>query len=210
MDSYKHIRKERVQEGMILGSHNSWSYLPPKKWYMKPLRFTAQCQDWDIKTQYEHGVRCFDLRIKYDGNTLQVVHNIMVYKCTTDKLLEDLTWLNTHDDVWVRVLLDVRSKRNLTERQQKNFRNDCSAFEQLFPNIKFWCGRNLVYDWSDVRSSEYEFKNNPSCEEHYSSVEGCKLDDIYPRAWAKKHNKSVYAKGTDKQIFLIDFVNYIA
>jgi len=48
---------------MILGSHNSWSYLPPKKWYMKPFRFTAQCQDWDIKTQYEHGVRCFDLRL---------------------------------------------------------------------------------------------------------------------------------------------------
>ena len=52
---------------MILGSHNSWSYLTPRKWWMKLFRFVAQCQDYDIKTQYEQfGVRCFDLRLKFD------------------------------------------------------------------------------------------------------------------------------------------------
>ena len=189
---------------MILGSHNSWSYLPPKKWWMKPFRFVAQCQDWDIRTQYEHGVRCFDLRLQYDGDNLCVVHGQMVYKITCAELLVDLDWLNKQDDVYVRILHDARTKKLHNERAVKHFQNYCAAFEQLFPNIKFWCGKNL-YNWTN----DYEFKNNPSCEERYSSVTLPKIDDICPRYYAKKHNKEIYKEGTNKDILLIDFVNYI-
>ena len=27
----------------MFGTHNSWTYRKPIKWYMKPLRFLAQC-----------------------------------------------------------------------------------------------------------------------------------------------------------------------
>lgn len=189
---------------MILGSHNSWSYLPPKKWWMKPFRFIARCQDWDIKTQYENGVRCFDLRIQYDNDTLQVVHGSMIYKITCAELLEDLKWLNEQCGVYVRVLHDARNKKVYNDHAVHNFKQDCAAFEQLYPNIKFWCGRNL-YNWA----VDYEFNNYPSCEENYSSVILPKYDDIYPRYYAKKYNKKVYKKGTDKDILLIDFVNYV-
>ena len=67
---------------MILGSHNSWSYLTPRKWWMKLFRFVAQCQDYDIKTQYEQfGVRCFDLRLKFDveGHTM-VAHGLCNFR----------------------------------------------------------------------------------------------------------------------------------
>ena len=51
---------------MILGSHNSWSYLPPKHWWMWPIHFMAKCQRVDIREQYEkYGVRCFDLRVRW-------------------------------------------------------------------------------------------------------------------------------------------------
>lgn len=189
---------------MILGSHNSWSYLPPKKWYTKLFRFVAQCQDWDIKTQYEHGVRCFDLRIKYNGDKLQVAHGAMVYKIDVADLLTDLCWLNSKGDVYVRVLHEVRTKKEYIDHSISHFRDDCSAFEQLYPNIKFWCGRNL-YNWEE----DYKFKHDPSCEEKYSSVILPKFDDIYPRYYAKKYNKQVYKTGTDKDILLIDFVNYV-
>lgn len=189
---------------MILGSHNSWSYLPPKKWWMKPLRFTAQCQDWDIKTQYEHGVRCFDLRLQYDGDTLQVVHGLMVYKITCDELLKDLKWLDEQGDVWVRVLHDARTKKLYNDKAYRHFLDDCAAFESLYPNIKFWCGRNL-YNWN----VDYQFENNPSCDEKYSSVVLPKYDDLCPRYYAKKYNKKIYKQGTDKDILLIDFVNYV-
>lgn len=171
---------------------------------MKPFRFVAQCQDLDIKTQYERGVRCFDLRLQYDGDTLRVVHGFMIHKITCAELLEDLEWLNERGDVYIRVLHDARTKKLHNDTAIKNFQNDCAAFEQLYPNIKFWCGKNL-YNWE----TDYEFKNNPSCEERYSSVASPKIDDLYPRYYAKKNTKVIYEKGTDKDILLLDFVNYI-
>ena len=63
---------------MILGSHNSWSYLPVKQWYFTPFAFTARCQSIDIRTQYEkYGVRCFDLRVRFDKNT-GIVYSIVL------------------------------------------------------------------------------------------------------------------------------------
>lgn len=190
---------------MILGSHNSWSYLPPKKWWMKPLRFTAQCQDWDIKTQYEHGVRCFDLRLQYDGDTLRVVHGLMIYKITKDQLKKDLEWLNSKGDVYVRMVHDARTSSLYTQRAVQNFRNDCAEFVQDYPSITFWYGVNLYNN-----SHDYTFDNdNISCTERYSSVVLPKIDDLYPRCYAKKNNKKIYAEGTDADILLIDFVNYV-
>ena len=83
---------------------------------MKPFRFVAQCQDYDIRTQYEHGVRCFDLRLQYDGDALHVVHGSMVYKITCKELLEHLKWLNEKGDVLIRVIHDVRTKKDYKER----------------------------------------------------------------------------------------------
>ena len=54
---------------MVLGSHNAWSYLPARKWWMKMLAFTAKCQKYDIQTQYEkYNSRCFDLRLTFDDD----------------------------------------------------------------------------------------------------------------------------------------------
>ena len=33
---------------MKLGTHNSMSYLPLKKWYMYPFRFMAKCQKLSV------------------------------------------------------------------------------------------------------------------------------------------------------------------
>jgi len=88
----------------ILGSHNSWSYLTPTKWWMKVIRFTAKCQKADIKTQYEvYNVRCFDLRVRFNDYKLPIVaHGIVEYNITLAKLLKDIFWLNTKKDVSIR------------------------------------------------------------------------------------------------------------
>ena len=36
----------------IFGSHNSWTFIRPIKWYMKPLYFIAKCQDVDADDTY--------------------------------------------------------------------------------------------------------------------------------------------------------------
>lgn len=191
---------------MILGSHNSWSYLPSKKWWMKLISFTAKCQDLSIKQQYYNKVRCFDLRIKFDkkGN-LCIAHGLIIYKYDESDLFKDLEWLNMqHQQVYIRILHEVRNKKEYTEKSIENFVNAIITMQCKFPRLKFWCGKNL-YNWKN----DYEFLYKPSCEEKYSSVCSPKIiDDWYPRYFAKKNNKKILNKGTDKDILLIDFVNY--
>ena len=97
---------------MILGSHNSWSYLKGKKWWLRPFGFMAKCQKYDIKTQYEkYGVRCFDLRILYKNGEFTIAHGFFDYKYTLQDLEKDLDWLHEKGDTYVRILNDARREK---------------------------------------------------------------------------------------------------
>lgn len=50
----------------ILGAHNANTCLEPRKWWMRLINFTSKCQKLSIEEQFEHGVRYFDFRIRYD------------------------------------------------------------------------------------------------------------------------------------------------
>lgn len=190
----------------ILGSHNSWSYLTPRKWWMKLLKFAARCQSADIRTQYEkYGVRCFDLRIRFKegSNEPVLAHGIIEYKYSYPSLIDDLCYLDTKGDCCIRVLHEARNERQYTMQSIQEFKRFCHYYSSIYGNIKWWCGRNL-YDWKE----DYIFNYQPSCEERYASV--CKpriIDDWWPWFYAKTRNKKIREEGTDKDVFLIDFVN---
>lgn len=187
---------------MILGSHNSWSYLSPKKWWMKPFAFVAKCQDKSISEQFNSGVRCFDLRVRFENKKLIVAHGAMQYKIDKNQLLKDLNFINNLGGCYVRILHEVRSTSQRTSESVAMFKEFCKYIEETYTEIKFWYGKNLVDG-----TTEYEFSNNPSCEEKYSSVCPPKIiDDWIPVVYAKLNNKKILEKGTDKDILLIDFV----
>ena len=190
---------------MRLASHNSWSYLKPKKWCMRLFNFASKCQDADIETQYnKYGVRCFDLRIRFNNITLVVAHGCAEYSISSQELEDILMWLNSKKDAAVRVILEVRTKWQYSNLQRSLFRMYCSYIVKDYPNIKFWGGRNL-YNWE----VEYDFTYAPSCEEKYASVCSPKIiDDWYPRWFAKKHTKEIIEKGSSKDYLMVDFVNY--
>lgn len=188
---------------MILGSHNSWSFLPVKKWWMKPIAFTARCQRVDIQEQYDLGVRCFDLRVRFDGNKLTLVHGVVEYRYDLTELFFTLRWLDSRGDCYVRVLHDVRNRRQAEGISTAEFRRFCARLEEAHPHIRFWCGRNL-YDWQ----VDYDFGIYPTCEERYASVCPPRLiDDWWPWLYARLHNKKIREQGTDKEILLIDYVD---
>lgn len=190
----------------VIGSHNSWSYLKPKSFWMRPFAFMAKCQRQDIKYQYLFfGVRCFDLRVKFDKDgKLSVAHGSMVYDIDKEGLLKDLQFINNRTiTCYVRVLHEVRNKRAYNEKSINYFKEFCNEIVEAYPNIKFWCGRNL-YNWS----IDYEFSEHPTCEEKYSSVCPPKIiDDWFPFIYAKLNNSKIKNKGTDKDILLIDYVD---
>lgn len=188
---------------MILGSHNSWSYLPVQKWWMKPIAFMARCQSVDIRKQYELGVRCFDLRIRADKDgALQVAHGCVVYDIGLFALMSQMLWLNRRKDVVVRILHEVRNGRQYSEKARMLFADTCNFFVKEYQNIRFVCGRNL-YNWE----KDYDFGDEPSCEERYSSVCPPKLLAWWPWLYARLHNKKIREQGTDKEILLIDYVD---
>ena len=187
---------------MILGSHNSWSFLPPKHWWQRPFGFMAKCQRKTIQEQYELGARCFDLRVRWVKWKLQVAHGWMVYDITREQLRDDLQFLNDKGDCMVRILHEARTKAQY-EASKPFFQNVCYVWPFEYPNIKWWCGRNL-YNWE----VDYEFACKPSCEEKYSSVSKPKwIDDWWPWLYARLHNRNIRQQGTDKEILLIDYVD---
>lgn len=170
---------------------------------MKLLRFTARCQKYDVKTQYEvYGCRMFDLRVRYDEctNKMILVHGAITYG---NILYKDLHYLDEKGDTWVRVCLDVRTSKAYSPIQQQRFKEFCERLQSNYDNIKFVGGDNLYN-----HKNEYDFGNYVSTEELYSSVTAPKLiDDWFPWLYARLHNKKNVSKGTDKDVLLIDFVN---
>lgn len=190
---------------MILGSHNSWSFLPPKKWWQRLIAFTARCQRLTIREQYDFGVRCFDLRIRFIDGMAHIVHNDFDYGLFSG-YRHDLKFLHDCGDVSVRVVHDVRTKKRYTQEDVKAFKGFCDALERTYPRIKFWFGRNL-YDWN----VDYEFEYMPYCTEKYSSVCSPRLiDDWWPWLYAQRHNARI-RQGTYRkdEILLIDYVDIL-
>ena len=73
-----------------------------------------------------------------------------------------------------------------------------------YSNITFWGGTNLYNGARD-----YRFDYNPTVDDKYASVAPPKiLDDWYPRLYAKLNNKKILKRTCNKDILLIDFVNY--
>ena len=187
----------------ILGSHNSWSYLKPKHWWLRTFAFMAKCQSVNIRQQYlKYDVRCFDLRVSFSHVKIILAHGFMKYDYSEEALWEDLQWINDKKDCCIRILHEARNKKDAC-KNIGYFREFCFKVARKYPNIKFWGGKNL-YDWN----TDFEFIYRPSCREMYSSVRPPKLlDDWFP--WLYAHLRNLHIRKTEikEEILLIDFVN---
>ena len=184
----------------MIGSHNAWSFLKPKKWYLRPFAFMAKCQDKNIQKQYAAGSRYFDLRIRFDKHMDPVIcHGAMEYKYTPKQLEYDFKWLDFQGDAYIRIILELRGKYAGTENWQKLlFLDYYNYLHEKYPSIVFLNGATLpsgekVLDLEDLPIAEM-----------YSSVCPPKLlDDWIPIIYAKLHNKKNMKKYSD---LLMDFV----
>lgn len=189
---------------MLIGSHNSMSYLKPTKWYLNPFRFMARCQRKTLEEQYEnYNARMFDFRVKFDGTTPKFRHGLMEYDAD---VYEYLKYLNSKKDTVVRIILED-TKESLT--QEVLFIKFCSKIKKKYKGIKF-IGGIRKGDWKTL----YSFGNEVTYLDKYSSnnkekspVTGTILDDLWPWLYAKFNNKKNIKLGTTKDYLLIDFVD---
>lgn len=192
---------------MLIGSHNSWSYLRPRKWWMRLIGFTARCQRRDIYEQYEdYGVRCFDLRVRFRENgELVLCHGLVEYDYSYYGLLNELEWLNSRGTgVVIRLLLDLRGVDIGDVMYQEHcFNNFYNDVLKNFTHLRYILGRMLP-SWKKVL---VQLSDGSVCDA-YSSVRSPKfVDDWFPWLYARLHNREILSRGTDCEILLIDFVD---
>lgn len=188
-------------ENIVLASHNSFTHLPVK-WYMGPFNFMSRCQSKTVKEQFEdYGVRIFDMRVSFDKEGIpHIKHGFMDYGVVNNLTLEWLDEKAKSEKVYIRVILE-KSKWNCTEEQESLFSTYCAHLEGTYRNILFTEGRRK-YDWKQL----FQFKNStPSMEADFASVKGGLLNDLWPRLYARKHNRKAIENCKAKYLML-DFV----
>lgn len=191
---------------MKLGTHNSMTYLPVKKWYLLPFKFMAKCQNIDIEEQYNLGVRMFDLRISYDNEgKVEFKHGLMSFKGDVNAILKLLnSKKKSNGQIYVRLLLEVSNKKQ-ADKQLKFFLEDCSKWEDKYRKLKFFCGRTK-YNWKQV----YKFKEDDiDIVQKVSSMTKNKIDDLWPWLFAYRNNLSNFQSRDNDKWLLLDFIELI-
>lgn len=191
----------------MLGSHNTLSYLPTVGLKSKLLKPWAECQEIDFMRQYYRGVRCFDVRIRFDKGKPMIVHNGVTYKGGEKVLNELFHFMNTQQDCYLRLGLDIRKKPKDADEQTKLFEDYIQYIQRDYPYITL---ADAIIFWS----WEHVIKPTVQVTEKHASVDSTWELIKTPKNYAKKYNKEIreqYAnvlKDKVLQVLLIDFINY--
>lgn len=186
---------------MILGSHNTMSYLPVAKWWMKPFNIFSKCQDLDILKQLDLGIRHFDIRIRSnDKGEWCFAHGLVEY--SNERTVEDfLYFLHTYKC----------SVRLIYEDTFTKHKNETVAFilfvrhiAALYKNLSFIEIRRKS-DWKDLSGKCGITPINVTYIQKVSSMDGNWFTKLLPRLYAKLNNKHII-----KKCMLNDTSNIIA
>ena len=194
----------------MLGSHNSLTYLPCRKWWMYLINWAAKCQNQNLCKQFEKGVRYFDLRVRFtEKGTPVIAHGLVEYKGNIGTFLMYLELLakRFNETVCVRFVLEFNKK-------PKDWILQTNQLNEMVSRFRGSCPR-LTYDYTMTKWNEQDLiRYNHSMVyllHKYSSVLGWKRFLWIPWVYAKLHNKD--AKETYKEIvnskgsvLMLDFV----
>lgn len=198
---------------MKLASHNTFTFLTPRTWWMRLLAFTARCQRVNFATQLDRGAQMFDIRIRFKGSGVPIIcHGLIEYQeylPVTDSLLY-LNYCCKRDDIhyYCRIVLETKHPDDF---QLQSFRALCKAYQDTFQDIVFF-GGNDRSDWS-CQHPVYDFGTPMSdIDEKHASTTALfprfpRLDDLWPWLYARLFNHRNIQAGTKHEWLMIDFVD---
>ena len=116
-------------DNIIIGSHNTMSYLPVRHWWQRPLRIFARCQRKTLLEQLDSGVQAVDIRIYFDSIYLwRYAHGAVSFDGPE---IHTLIGMLPHGTI-VRFILERSG-----ETAEKAFRFLCSYIEPTYPGLTF-------------------------------------------------------------------------
>lgn len=141
---------------MIIGTHNTMTYLPTKKWWMRPLAIFAKCQDKSLEQQIALGARYFDIRVRFDKNGNPILaHGLVEYEGNVWDALKTIA--QCVEVPYVRIMLETMKDAN--PYQRKFFYTFKKHVMEFYPTLRFrFMYKNpfkvVESHWSGVSFSE--------------------------------------------------------
>ena len=195
----------------MLGSHNSLTYLPCRKWWMYLINWAAKCQSKTLSEQFHDGVRYFDIRLKWDSRkeTWIITRGLIEYKGNIRRVLETLNSLAEfyNEKLYVRFILEYNKRPNDEATKIIKLRNFVRYARGEYSNIMY----HLIETKWDKKVIE-AYSNNIVLIHSYSSVLGWKKFFLIPYWYAKLHNKEnrktfkASLEDKDNKVLMLDFV----
>lgn len=187
---------------MILGSHNSMTYLKPSKWYQRLARFCYRNQSISLCEQIKAGVCYFDIRVRKNKDDKWVfAHGLVEFKF--DKYLYDIYeymyLLNVYSEnnFIVKLTLEI-TKPDI--KQEEQFKTLCINLKYAHSRITF-VGGTAKYDWN---TKIYDFRNTDFSIHKYKSAERATVMPIIHSILNNEKYLKTY-KNTDRTLVL-DFI----
>lgn len=196
----------------MLGSHNSLTYLPCRKWWMYLINWAAKCQSKTLNTQFHDGAKYFDFRVRFKDGKPVIAHGLIEYKGNIDSEIATLNYiakyLNTK--IYLRFVLEFNKIPEDFVSQITSLIDLVKHYRVKYPNITY---TYVMSKWNEQKVATYYSKDTdtPTLIHKYSSVLKEKRFLWIPYWYAKLHNKTFLHKYTkevssDSDVLMLDFV----
>lgn len=197
----------------MLGSHNSLTYLPCRKWWMYLINWAAKCQSKTLNTQFHDGAKYFDFRIRFKDGKPVIAHGLIEYKGNIDYMVANLNYFAEYfkETIYLRFVLEYNKIPEDFASQIASLVNLVRYYRGKYPNITY---TYIMSKWNEQKVATYYSKDTdtPTLIHKYSSVLKEKRFLWIPYWYAKLHNKKnrkVFKhvlEDKDSQVLMLDFV----
>lgn len=188
---------------MIICSHNTMTFMQPRKWWMRLFMFCARCQN-DMRALVD--CEAVDIRLSYVDGRFCFAHGLVQFGdllCPV-AMTEHIIELVEHTSVKaIRLILE---NARPTELAEEAFKQVCKVLEAKLSKRSIRCfGGICKAHWEVI----YDFEYKPTCNDCYGSVSKQWYGKVWPWLWHKLHSKDIEASKADNSydILLLDFVS---
>ena len=197
----------------MLGSHNSLTYLPCRKWWMYLINWAAKCQSKTLNTQFHDGAKYFDFRVRFKDGKPVIAHGLIEYKGNIDHMVANLNYFAEYfgETIYLRFVLEYNKIPEDFASQMASLVDLVRYYRGKYPNITY---TYVMSNWNEQKAATYysKDKDTPTLIHKYSSVLKEKRFLGIPYWYAKLHNKKNrkafkhVLEDKDSKVLMLDFV----
>lgn len=195
----------------MLGSHNSLTYLPCRKWWMYLINWAAKCQSKTLSTQFHDGAKYFDFRVRFKDGKPVIAHGLIEYKGNIDHKVANLNYLAEYfrETIYLRFVLEYNKIPEDFASQMASLVDLVRYYRGKYPNITY---TYIMSKWNERLIASYYKEDTPNLIHKYSSVLKEKRFLWIPYWYAKLHNKKTrktfkhVLEDEDSKVLMLDFV----